>query len=82
MSEIFFNGFGVQYLKPEHKETRERHSAYAGAIEFVNIKPIIAKGTIFFEFFNKSIFFISFYTIISLNFFLINNLIIFFYFFQ
>ena len=41
MSEIFFNGFGVQYLKPEHKETRERHSAYAGAIEFVNINPII-----------------------------------------
>lgn len=29
MSEIFFNGFGVQYLKPEHKEIRERHSVYA-----------------------------------------------------
>lgn len=36
MSEIFFNGFGVQYLKPEHKETRERHSVYA----IIHVKDI------------------------------------------
>lgn len=36
MSEIFFNGFGVQYLKPEHKEIRERHSVYA----IVHVKDI------------------------------------------
>lgn len=36
MSDIFFNGFGKQYLKPTHKETRERYSAYA----IVHIKDI------------------------------------------
>ncbi len=36
MSEIFFNGFGKQYLKPEHKSIRERYSAYS----LVHIKDI------------------------------------------
>jgi 8-oxo-dGTP pyrophosphatase MutT (NUDIX family) len=36
MSEIFFNGFGKQYIKPENKKIRKRSSVYA----IVHIKDI------------------------------------------
>ena len=36
MSEIFFNGFGKQYLKPEDKTIRERYSVYG----IVHVKDI------------------------------------------